>query len=93
MDGDILQDAGRTYDANGTALVHAVKYTWPSGALVVDTGTNHWNWGLALNARGEGEPDRRIQQATTNILVDMGALPGDAGGRHRARRPAARRRS
>ena len=52
-----------------------------------DTGTNHWNWGLALNADGEGEPDRRIQQATTNILADMGALPGDAGRRHRARRP------
>ena len=55
--------------------MHATKYTWPSGSLVFDAGTNHWNWGLALNADGEGEPDRRIQQATTNVLVDMGALP------------------
>ena len=75
VDGRILLDAGRTYNENGTALVHATKYTWPSGSLVFDAGTNHWNWGLALNARGQGEPDRRIQQATTNVLADMGALP------------------
>ena len=51
------------------------KYTAPSGALVVTVGTNHWNRGLAQNVPSEGEPDTRIQQATTNILADMGALP------------------
>ena len=74
VDGDILQDAGGVY-APGNATVHMTKYTWPSGALVVGTGTNHWNWGLALNDDDEGEPDRRIQQATTNVLFDMGAFP------------------
>ena len=52
-----------------------VKYTAASGALVVTTGTNHWNRGLARNASGVGEPDTRIQQVTTNIFEDMGALP------------------
>jgi hypothetical protein len=72
--GDILQDAGRVY-APGSAMSHMTKYTAPSGALIVTTGTNHWPWGLALDARNDGEPDRRIQQATTNILMDMGAVP------------------
>jgi hypothetical protein len=72
--GDILQDAGRVY-APGSAISHMVKYLHPSGSLVVQTGTNHWNWGLALNGAGDGEPDQRIQQATTNILADMGAAP------------------
>ena len=68
------------------------RRTWsstrrPSGALVVTTGTNHWAWGLADDARGDGEPDRRIQQATTNILMDMGVGARDAGEQHRARRP------
>ena len=52
-----------------------LKYAAPSGALVIGTGSNHWNWGLALTADGDGEPDRRIQQATTNLLIDMGAYP------------------
>ena len=72
--GDILQDAGGVY-APGSAISHMVKYQAPSGALVVTTGTNHWAWGLADDARGDGEPDRRIQQATTNILMDMGSVP------------------
>ena len=74
VDGDILQDAGGVY-APGTAVAHMVKKQWPSGSLVVDTGTNQWNLGLGINAEGVGEPDRRIQQATTNILSDMGATP------------------
>ena len=74
VDGDILQDAGGIY-APGTAVAHMVKKQWPSGSLVVDTGTNQWNLGLGINAEGVGEPDRRIQQATTNILLDMGATP------------------
>ncbi len=51
------------------------KYTAASGALVVGTGTNHWNWGLAQQRRREGTPERRIRQATTNVLFDMGAFP------------------
>ena len=74
VDGDILQDAGRVY-AVGNAVAHMTKYTAPSGSLVVGTGTNHWGWGLGLTADGEGQPEKRIRQATTNILFDMGAFP------------------
>jgi hypothetical protein len=74
VDGNLLQDAGRVY-APGSATVHVVKYTAASGALVFSTGTNHWNRGLANNVNGVGEPNVIIQQATTNVLADIGALP------------------
>ncbi|MDX6411698.1 MAG: hypothetical protein QOE91_1214, partial [Gaiellaceae bacterium] len=59
----------------GTTATTTTKYTAPSGALVFATGTNHWARGITLNADGAGEPDRRIQQATTNVLEDMGIVP------------------
>ena len=74
VNGDLLTDAGRTY-APGSAVVHAVKRQLPSGAWVIDTGTNQWSWGLALNMINRGDVNTRIQQATTNILFDMGAVP------------------
>jgi YD repeat-containing protein len=56
----------------GTA--NAVKYTAPSGALVFASGTMRW-------ARGLGqEDDPRIEQATYNILSDMGVQPGTPDG-------------
>ena len=73
--GELIQDNGGNYDSTGSATSTMVKYTAPSGALVLTTGTNHWNRGLAINADGVGEPDPRIQQTTTNILEDMGAMP------------------
>ncbi len=72
--GGLLTDAGRNY-ADGSAVANMVKYTAASGALVVTTGTNHWTWGLERNILSEGEPNAKIQQATTNILADMGAVP------------------
>jgi hypothetical protein len=72
--GSLLQDAGKVY-APGSAVSSMVKYVAPSGALVVATGTNHWWRGLATNLVGSGEPDLRIQQITTNVLEDLGALP------------------
>jgi fibronectin type 3 domain-containing protein len=73
--GELLQGTGTTYSPTGSAAVNITKYIAPSGALVFDTGTNHWNRGLAPNAAGVGEPDSRIQQVTTNVLADMGAQP------------------
>jgi hypothetical protein len=90
--GELIQNFGRDY-VNGSTTTTMVKYAAPSGALVVATGTNHWNRGLAKNADGAGTPDTRIQQATTNILEDMGALPqtpsGDITLDNPAGRPAA----
>ena len=75
VNGELVQGNGATYVQNQPATVSMVKYTAPSGALVLTTGTNHWNRGLALNAFGVGEPNSDIQQITTNILEDMGAVP------------------
>ncbi|QEC50093.1 DUF4082 domain-containing protein [Baekduia soli] len=72
--GNILQDAGRTYVA-GSATQASTAYKAASGAWVVSTGTNYWARGLDVNDAGAGEPTLDIQQATTNILSDMGARP------------------
>jgi len=72
--GDLIQNFGQDVTP-GSTVSTMVKYKAASGATVVTTGTNWWNRGLARNPSNEGEPDLRIQQATTNILADMGALP------------------
>ena len=96
----MLQDYGSTYGA-GTATHHLTLYRAPSGALVFGAGTVQWSWGLDSNHdRGPAPPaDVRMQQATVNLLADMGAQPATlqsglvaatAVDRHRRRR---RRRS
>jgi hypothetical protein len=87
--GELIQNFGLNY-TNGSATTTMVKYTAPSGALVVATGTNQWNRGLAKNADGAGTPDTRIQQATTNILEDMGAVPQTPSGDITLDNPAGR---
>jgi hypothetical protein len=72
--GALIQNNG-AFTTPGTATAGSTKYTAASGAQVVNTGTNFWGRGLALDTDGNGEPDLRIQQATTNILLDMGATP------------------
>ncbi|HKE75399.1 MAG TPA: DUF4082 domain-containing protein, partial [Acidimicrobiales bacterium] len=48
----------------------------PSGALVWGTGTCQWAWGLDdEHLRTGGAPQARMQQATANMLADMGSLP------------------
>jgi YD repeat-containing protein len=54
--------------------VNAVRYTAPSGAKVFASGTMQWSWGLS-------EQDvPAIQQATYNILSDMGVKPDTPDG-------------
>jgi hypothetical protein len=77
--GELLQNDGANYSPSGSASSNITKYVAPSGAIVFATGTNNWNRGLAPNAAGVGEPDSRIQQITTNVLSDMGALPTTPG--------------
>ena len=70
----ILQDYGSTYGA-GTAT-HALTLYRRSGALVFGAGTIQWSWGLDGNHdRGASTPDVRMQQATVNLLADMGVQP------------------
>jgi methionine-rich copper-binding protein CopC len=74
VSGNLIQGNG-AFVTPGSTTVNMTKYVAGSGALVVATGTNQWFRGLATTAFGVGEPDVIFQQATTNILADMGALP------------------
>ena len=56
-------------------------YRHASGALVFGAGTVQWAWGLDTNHdtgpdTGSATPDQNVQQATINVLADMGAQPG-----------------
>lgn len=56
---------------------HLSLYRAPSGALVFGAGTVQWSWGLdGHHDGGGGTEDRNVQQATVNLLADMGAQPG-----------------
>jgi hypothetical protein len=69
----ILLDEGATY-GTGSATHHLNLYRAASGALVFGAGTVQWSWGLdASHDGGDGAADPRMQQATANLLADMGA--------------------
>jgi Domain of unknown function (DUF4082)/Bacterial Ig-like domain/Bacterial Ig domain len=70
-----LKDQGNTY-SSGTATHRMTLYRHASGALVFGAGTVQWAWGLDANHLFEGPPtDPRMQQATINLLADMGVQP------------------
>jgi len=63
-----------TYQNN--QLHYLSLYRHSSGALVFGAGTIQWSWGLDGNHdRGWTTPDPNMQQATVNLLADMGAQP------------------
>ena len=67
------QDFGKTVAA-GTTTHHLTEYRAASGALVFGAGTIQWAWGVDADHDGTVSPvDTRIQQATVNVLADMGA--------------------
>ncbi len=77
-----LTDLGSTYGA-GTATHSLTLYRHSNGALVFGAGTVRWAWGLdddhdndATNPGFMPPPDPVIQQATINLLADMGVQPG-----------------
>ena len=71
-----LLDYGSTF-GNGVATHSLTLYRdAASGALVFGAGTVQWSWGLdAAHDRGSSTPDIRMQQATLNLLADMGTQP------------------
>ena len=72
---EYLQDYGNVV-ATGTTTHHTTLYRAPSGALVFSAGSIQWAWGLDATHDGAGGPaDARMQQATVNLLADMGAQP------------------
>ncbi|HEX4440109.1 MAG TPA: N,N-dimethylformamidase beta subunit family domain-containing protein [Thermoanaerobaculia bacterium] len=71
-----ILDQGSTYGP-GTATHSLTIYRHPSGALVFGAGTVQWSWGLdAHHDRGSNATDASMQQATVNLLADMGVQPG-----------------
>jgi Domain of unknown function (DUF4082)/Bacterial Ig-like domain (group 3)/Bacterial Ig domain len=75
-----LRDYGVNYQP-GTATHSLTMYRAASGALVFSAGTVQWAWGLDVLGHDTGPdfgpnvPDRNMQQATVNLLADMGAQP------------------
>ena len=71
----VLQDNGSNY-APGSATHALTLYRHAGGALVFGAGTVQWSWGLDATHDRAGTPaDARIQQATVNLLADMGVQP------------------
>lgn len=72
MDLDPEEDIGPGNACNSLTLYRAA-----SGALVFDTGTVQWAWGLNTQHDGDvNDPvDPAMQQATVNVLAMMGAQP------------------
>jgi len=74
-----VMDFGSTYLPD-TAAHNLVAYRHSSGALVFSAGTVQWVWGLDTHHDidsdfGSASPDTDMQQATVNILADMGTQP------------------
>jgi hypothetical protein len=62
--------------APGTTTHHMTLHRAPSGALVFGAGTIQWAWGLDDQHDGVQSPaDPAMQQATINLLAEMGAQP------------------
>jgi hypothetical protein len=80
---DYLLDYGSTY-GSGTSTHHLMLYRAPSGALVFGAGTVDWAFGLNSNHDDPfgppPNPDPNMQQATANLLADMGVQPATLQG-------------
>ena len=64
-----------------TATHHLTLYRSSSGALVFGAGTVQWSWGLDADHAFAGTPaDINMQQATVNLLADMGVQPATLQG-------------
>jgi hypothetical protein len=81
VSGDILVGTGPTTSGSETAA--AAIHRAPGGALLFATGSILFSWGLDemglrlySNGHPQGEPDTRIRQLMTNVLVAMGCRPG-----------------
>ena len=62
--------------APGVSTHNITLYRAQSGALVFGAGTIQWSYGLdGVHLNGNSIPDRSMQQATVNLLADMGAQP------------------
>jgi hypothetical protein len=76
---DLLGNYGSSFGP-GTATHNLALYRAGSGALVFGAGTAQWSWGLDAThdstLAGPLPTDPNMQQATVNLLADMGVQPG-----------------
>ncbi len=76
LNGFVTDDAGRTYSGKGTKAHAIIAYRSSAGNIVVGFGTTQWAWGLDdTHDRGRAVTDIRMQQATVNLLTDLGVSP------------------
>ncbi|MFI7608775.1 N,N-dimethylformamidase beta subunit family domain-containing protein [Micromonospora sp. NPDC049366] len=76
--GLLLTDAGDEYTSGGTASHRLVVHPGGNGAIAFGTGTVNWALGLDnanVYQQGGDNVSSVIQQATINMLTDMGAPP------------------
>jgi hypothetical protein len=81
---EVFNDYGTHVEEKGIATHSLSLYRAASGALVFGAGTVQWSWGLDnTNAwdggstdPSENPPDPNMEQATVNLLAEMGAQPG-----------------
>ena len=73
----LVQNPAGTQVGPGTTTHSLTLYRAASGALVFGAGTINWGWGLDQYHDGDNTnpADARMQQATLNLLADMGVLP------------------
>jgi hypothetical protein len=71
----LLLDNGSNFGP-GDATHNLTLYRNPNGALVFSAGYTRYAWGLdSTRDDGAAAADRNLQQATVNLLADMGAQP------------------
>ncbi|GIF08662.1 fibronectin type III domain-containing protein [Actinoplanes siamensis] len=74
--GQLADDNGDSYNGSGTYVHAMTAYRAPSGAAVFATGTVQYSWGLdAVHDRAGTAESPTLQQALTNLLADLGAVP------------------
>jgi hypothetical protein len=75
INGNRADDNGQSYNGNGTLNWGVVSQRYASGAVVVGLGTCQWSWGLdGVHDRGGNVASVPLQQATLNLLADLGAV-------------------
>ena len=75
INNSLLLDYGNNY-GSGSATHSLTLYRYPNGGLVFGAGTVDYSWGLDGNHDiMTSTPDVNVQQATVNLLADMGAQP------------------
>jgi hypothetical protein len=76
----LVNDPTGVNEGAGTATHNLTLYRAASRALVFGAGTVQWSFGLSANHDGAADTtsppaDPRMQQATVNVLADLGAQP------------------